>query len=123
MPFKCKRYKGFYLTEIAVASGVLAVLLVSFALALRGFVKFNRFQLVRQQCIAAAQAQLDSISATGKPITDEDFQQLWPKLNINITKTAGTGPWQAMTLVEVTAKDMSFNKEVKIRLSRYISEN
>ena len=118
-----KRYKGFYITEIGVASAVLTVILVSFALALHGFAKFNRFQLVKQQCIAAAQAQLDSIAATGKPITDEDFQRLWPKLSVNITKTAGTGQWQAITLVEVTVKGMSFSKEVQIKLSRYILEN
>jgi len=117
---KNKKYGGFFITEIVVASAILAILLVGLALSLYGFAKFNRYQLVRQQCIAAAQAELDSITITGKPIPDEDFKRLWPKLGVNIKSSAGTGQWQAMTLVEVTANGMSFSKEVKVQLARYV---
>ena len=115
-----KKYGGFFITEIVVASAILAILLVGLALSLYGFAKFNRYQLVRQQCIAAAQAELDSITITGKPIPDEDFKRLWPKLGVNIKSSAGTRQWQAMTLVEVTANGMSFSKEVKVQLARYV---
>ena len=71
----------------------------------------------------AAQAELDSITTTGKPIPDEDFKRLWPKLGVNIKRSAGTGQWQAMTLVEVTATGKSFNKEVNVQLARYILGN
>jgi len=121
--FKNKKYSGFFITEIVVASAILAILLVGLALSLYGFAKFNRYQLVRQQCISAAQAELDSITITGKPIPDEDFKRLWPKLGVNIKRSAGTGQWQAMTLVEVTATGKSFNKEVKVQLARYILVN
>ncbi|GAJ03972.1 unnamed protein product, partial [marine sediment metagenome] len=80
MSVKNKKYGGFFITEIVVASAILAILLVGLALSLYGFAKFNRYQLVRQQCIAAVQAELDSITITGKPIPDEDFKRLWPKL-------------------------------------------
>ena len=120
MSVKNKKYGGFFITEIVVASAILAILLVGLALSLYGFAKFNRYQLVRQQCIAAAQAELDSITITGKPIPDEDFKRLWPKLGVNIKSSAGTGQWQAMTLVEVTANGMSFSKEVKVQLARYV---
>ena len=120
MSVKNKKYGGFFITEIVVASAILAILLVGLALSLYGFAKFNRYQLVRQQCIAAAQAELDSITITGKPIPDEDFKRLWPKLGANIKISAGTGQWQAMTLVEVTANGMSFSKEVKVQLARYV---
>ncbi len=120
MSGKNKKYGGFFITEIAVASSILAILLVGLALSLYGFAKFNRYQLVRQQCIAAAQAELDSITITGTPIPDADFKRLWPKLDVNIKKSAGTGQWQAMTLVEVTANGMSFSKEVKVQLARYV---
>ena len=123
MSFKNKKYSGFFITEIVVASAILAILLVGLALSLYGFAKFNRYQLVRQQCISAAQAELDSITITGKPIPDEDFKRLWPKLGVNIKRSAGTGQWQAMTLVEVTATGKSFNKEVKVQLARYILVN
>ena len=120
MSVKSKKYGGFFITEIIIASAILGLLLVGLALSLYGFAKFNRYQLVRQQCIAAAQAELDSITITGKPIPDEDFKRLWPKLGVNIKSSAGTGQWQAMRLVEVTANGMSFSKEVKVQLARYV---
>ena len=114
---------GFFLTEIIVASAIIGMLLVGLAMSMYGFAKFNRYQLVRQQCIAAIQATLDSISTTGKPIPDEDFKRLWPKLEVNIERSAGTGQWQGLSLVEVTANGMSYSKEVKVTLARYILEN
>jgi len=120
---KNKKYSGFFITEIIVASAILGILLVGLALSLYGFAKFNRYQLVRQQCIAAAQAELDSITITGKPIPDADFKRLWPKLGVNIKKSAGTSQWQGMKLVEVTATGKSFNKEVNVQLARYILVN
>ena len=123
MSVKNKKYGGFFITEIVVALSILAILLVGLALSLYGFAKFNRYQLVRQQCISAAQAELDSITIMGKPIPDEDFKRLWPKLGVNIKRSAGTGQWQGMTLVEVTANGKSFNKEVNVQLARYILVN
>ena len=120
---KNKKYSGFFLTEIIVASAILGILLVGLAMSLYGFAKFNRYQLVRQQCIAAAQAELDSITTTGKPIPDEDFKRLWPKLDVNIKSSAGTDHWQAIVLVEVTTNGMSYNKEVKVKLARYVLES
>ena len=120
---KNRKNSGFFLTEIIVASAVLGILIVGLAMSLYGFAKFNRYQLVRQQCISAAQAELDSITTTGKPIADEDFKRLWPKLDVNIKSSAGTDQWQRLSLVEVTANGMSYNKEVKVMLARYILED
>jgi type II secretory pathway pseudopilin PulG len=123
VPGKNKKNRGFFLTEIIVASAIIGMLLVCLAISMYGFAKFNRYQLIRQQCIAAAQAELDSITATGKPIPDKDFKQLWPKLEVNIKNSAGTGQWQGLSLVEVTANGMSYSKEVKVKLARYVLEN
>jgi type II secretory pathway pseudopilin PulG len=120
---KNRKNSGFFLTEIIAASAIIGMLLVGLAISMYGFAKFNRYQLVRQQCIAAIQATLDSITTTGKPIPDEDFKRLWPKLDINIKSSAGTGQWQGLSLVEVTANGMSYSKEVKVTLARYILEN
>ena len=117
------RYGGFLMTEIIVALTVMAMLLAGLAFSMNGMAKFNRYQLVRQQCIAAAQGQIDSLTATGKPIEDEDFHRIWPELSVSIEKSAGEGQWQAAQLVEVTASGKSFRKEVKIELSRYISRD
>jgi type II secretory pathway pseudopilin PulG len=123
MSRKKRRYGGFLLVEMTVGLTVLAMLLAGVAFSMNGMAKFNRYQLVRQQCIAAAQAELDSLTATGKPIPDEDFRRIWPQISVSIKGTAGTDQWQAMNLVEVTASGRSFRKEVKIQLSRYVSRD
>jgi len=119
MSRKKRRYGGFLLAEMTVSLTILAMLLASVAFSLNGIAKFNSYQLVRQQCIAAAQAKLDSLTATGKPIEDEDVRRIWPRISISIEKSAGDGQWLGTELVEVTASGRSFRKEVKIRLSRY----
>jgi type II secretory pathway pseudopilin PulG len=123
MSRKKTRYGGFLLAEIIVALTVMAMLLAGLAFSMNGMAKFNRYQLVRQQCIAAAQAQLDSLTATGKPIEDEDFSRIWPELSVSIEKSAGQGQWQAAQLVKVTASGNSFHKNVEIQLSRYVSRD
>lgn len=120
MSGKNNKYRGFLLTEMIVAIGLLGLLLVGLALSLHGFAKFNRYQLVRQRCIAAAQAEIDSIAATGEPIPDEDFKRLWPRLSVSVKRSPGAGPWRGMERIEVTANGKSFRKEVKIQLSRYM---
>jgi type II secretory pathway pseudopilin PulG len=119
MSLKKRRYGGFLFVEIAVSLTVIAMLLAGVAFSMNGIAKFNHYQLVRQQCIAAAQAELDSLTATGKSIPDEDVRRIWPRIRVSIEKSAGDGLWLGTELVEVTASGRSFRKEVKIQLSRY----
>lgn len=116
-----KKYNGFLLVEIVVGFTILGALLIGLALSLQGFAKLNLYQLVKQNCIAAGQAQLDCIASTGKPISDETFKKLWPKLDVSVSQTEVTGQWEGTKLVEVTTKGRSFNKNVKVQLSRYIT--
>jgi type II secretory pathway pseudopilin PulG len=119
---------GFLLTEIIIALSLLGLLLGGLGVSLAGLARFNRYQLTRQQCIAAAQAQLESIAATSAPIPDKEFTRLWPRLTVSIRQTPGEGQWQGLTLVEVTASDKpalsavegSRRKNVEIQLSRYL---
>jgi len=122
MSLKKRRYGGFLFAEIAVSLTVIAMLLAGVAFSMNGIVKFNHYQLVRQQCIAAAQAELDSLTATGEPIKDEDFNRVWPQLNVSIEKSAGNGQWQSIELVKVTTSGKYLRKQVTIELSRYIAE-
>ena len=119
MPCKRKKYGGFTLIEIMVSVAVLGLVLGGLALSLHGFAKFNRIQWMRQHCIAAAQAQLDSIAVTGEAIRDEDFKRLWPNLSFSIKESAGAGQWEGMKLIEITSSGKSFSKEVKVQLCRY----
>ena len=58
MSRKKRRYSGFLFVEMTVAFTVVAMLLAGVAFSLNGIAKFNHYQLIRQQCIAAAQAAL-----------------------------------------------------------------
>ena len=121
MSRKKLRYGGFLFAEMTVAFTVIAMLLAGVAFSLNGIVKFNHYQLIRQQCIAAAQAELDSFTAMGEPIEDEDFSRIWPQLNVSIEESAGQGQWEGMQLVKVTTTGKYLRKQVIIELSRYIS--
>jgi len=105
---------------MTVAATILGLIAAALAMALYTFSRLNHYHLITQNCIAAAQAQLDSITATGKSIPDEDFQRLWPKLTISLESAPGTGQWEGMNLAKVTASGHSFSTRVKIQLSRYV---
>jgi type II secretory pathway pseudopilin PulG len=117
------RNDGFLLAEIIVSLTVMAMLLAGVAFSLNGIAKFNHYQLIRQQCIAAAQAELDSLTATGKPIKDEDFSRIWPGLSVSIEKSTGQGQWKGTQLVKVTTSGKYLRKRVTIELSRYVSRD
>jgi type II secretory pathway pseudopilin PulG len=113
------KYAGFTIAEVVVALVVLGMVVSGLALSLQTFAKLNRCQWMRQRCIAAAQAQLDSIAVTGQAIRDEDFRRIWPNLSVSIKESAGTGQWEGMKLVRVTANGRTFGKEVQVQLCRY----
>ncbi len=116
------RYNGFLLAELVISMTVLMVILACMALGMRTFVSFNRYQLARQECISAAQAQLDSIAATGKPISDEDSKRLWPRITIKIDQADGTGQWEGLKLIKVKTivKNMR-KKDITVEMARYFA--
>ena len=120
MWYRYKKCGGFLLAEVLASSAVLGILLVGLAVTLSGSVKANRGLLVKQRCIAAAEAELDSLTVTGRPVAKEDLNRLWPKLELCIKMSDGMGQWEGMKLVEVTAASKSFRKKVEVTLSRYI---
>jgi type II secretory pathway pseudopilin PulG len=118
-----KRHRGFLMTELIVSMTVLGVIITAFAFSLTGFGRFNHHQLIRQRCISAGQATLDSTAITGKPISAQDIERLWPGVTVSIQETDGTGQWQGMKLLQVTTSANSFNRKVEVRLCRYVLEN
>ncbi len=115
------KYNGFLLTEMIVSLAVLITILACMALGLKTFRELNRYQLARQRCIAAAGAQLDSIAATGRQISEEDSKRLWPTTAIEINKSDGTGRWEGLKLVRVKATAKEMRKDVTIELARYFT--
>jgi len=113
------RHRGFLVIELIVGLSILALLLGGLAYTLNGFAAFNRRQLVRQQCTAAAQAQLDSIAVTGKPLEKEELETLWPGIAVSLAQSAGAGQWQGLRLVEVEAAEKKGAHRVRVKLQRY----
>lgn len=115
-----RKPSGFLIAEMIVSFTLLSVILVGLALSTHGAGLFNRYQWARQQCVAAAQAQLDSIAARAVAIDDETCQRLWPGIAISVEKTAGTGQWAGLQLVEVTATAQAGPRETTVQLARYV---
>ncbi len=115
------KYNGYLITELMVALIVLGIILGCMALSMKVFKKLNSYQLIRQQCISAAQAQLDCIVVTGRPIDNEDFKSLWPKIDFQVEQSDGNGLWQGLKLIKVKTSAKADNKAVSVELARYFS--
>ena len=109
------------MTEMIVSMSVLAMILIGTAASLYSFRQFARCQWVRQQCMAAAQAQLDSLTATQHALPDAELNRLWPRVTLTTQRSDGEGQWQGLQLLEVTAQGRSDRHVVTVRLSRYVS--
>ena len=120
MPERTEKHTGFLVTEVMMALVIVGALALGLAISLDAFARFNKYQMLRQRCIAAARAQLDSIAITGRPIDDEDLERLWPKISISFEKSQGTGQWRRTELLEVTATGTSSHRNVEVRLARYV---
>jgi hypothetical protein len=112
---------GSLLAETMIALALLVTIMTCMAIGLKVFGNFNRYLYAKQRCIAAAQAQLDSISATGMPISDETNKRLWPKVKIKIEESPGSGQWQGLKLIKVKAIEQSGTKQAHIEIGRYFS--
>jgi type II secretory pathway pseudopilin PulG len=120
---KHQKNSGWIMTELVVSMIVLAMILGSLAVTMINMSKYNRIQFSRQQCIAAAQAQLDSIAATSQRLDDETIERLWPKVKVTETVTQGKEQWQGMSLVNTEATTKAGARLIRIELSRYIPES
>jgi hypothetical protein len=117
---KNTKYHGFFISEMVMALTILGVLSIGLAISLYDLGRFNHYQLMRQRCVSAAQAELDSLMVTGQAISNEEFSRLWPGLDVAIEESEGAGQWQGMVLVKVTTGGKSLRREVKVQMSRYI---
>ena len=111
---------GFLLVEIIIAIIIIGTLMTGIALSLNEFRRFNGYQLLKQRCIAAGQAQLDSIAAGGEIISDEEIDRLWPAVKVMFSESAGAGQWEGLKLVEIKAVAVFSEKTIEVELSRYL---
>ena len=115
-----KKSNGWIFTEVLLSLGLLAMILTGLAVGMKSFSGMNRYYLARQQCLAAAQAHLDYLDATGIPLKKEDRERLWPGISVDLSMQPGAEPWSELTRVEVIAEKEVIGKVISMRLARYI---
>jgi len=121
MDVKKRQNKGWMLVEIIVTIGILSTIMAGLAITAGSMKRFNSYHLVRQRCIAAGQAQLESIATTNQKIDAERWARLWPVVSAAVEETQGAGEWAGLELITVTTRGESMGKEVVVKLSRYIT--
>lgn len=117
---KVQKNSGWITAEVIAFVALIIIIGGALAVSLKDTARFNKLQLVKQQCIAAASAQLDSITATDKPIEEARFDRLWPAVTFEIERTPGKGDFEQLEMVTVTAAAKAGKRQVNINLSRYL---
>ena len=112
--------EGWVLVEAIVSVGVMGTMLAVLTIAQGRFGTFNAVQLARERCVAASQAELDSIAATGDPLGPQQRAQAWGGVRTKIEQAPGEGDWAGMTRVKVTASTTVKGRDVTIALHRYL---
>lgn len=112
------KQRGFLMTELIVGTALLGVALAGLAVSLQGASMFNQYQWTRQRCVAAAEAQLDSLTATGRPIAETRMKSLWPDVDVAVSR-AGEATWEGLELVRVAATGKAGPRVVTVHLERY----
>ena len=112
---------GWVFADTIIGLVLLVILLGGWTMTQSALGTFNQYQLARRHCLQAAEAQMDSLTATGRPIEQDQLQRLWPGVTVTIDRTAGQGDWAGLTLLKVSAGASSAGKPVKVELCRYVA--
>ncbi len=112
--------RGFLMAELIVSTGLLGLAIAALAVILQGVTAINRYQWTRHQCVAAAEAQIDSLAAAGEPIDETEIARLWPEIQVTVDRAPGQDAWEGLDLIRVTAAGMAGPHAVAVRLERYV---
>lgn len=116
------RRRGWILVECMTAVILAGVMVAIMVTAQANTAELNRMQLARQQCLAAAEAQLDSFTARGAPLDAAAAKALWPDVKIETRVQAGEGEWRGLSRVTAAATKTVRGVEIKVELNRYVAE-
>ena len=101
---EAKRKTGAWLmTETLIAMSILGMMIAAMAYTQGQANELSRCELVREHCTAAAQAQLDSYTASGKGLSADECKRLWPGVTLEVDVSPGKGDWEGLSLVSVKA--------------------
>jgi Tfp pilus assembly protein PilV len=113
--------KGWVLTEAVVAVALLGLLLGGLATIQSSTAALNDTYMNQQRCLSAATAMLDSLAATGRPLSADDCQRLWPNVTASVEQAAGQGDWAGLTLVKVVTTAEDRGRQVRMEQNRYMA--
>jgi hypothetical protein len=119
MNYKIK-HQGSITIEVITAIFLLLVLTTALLTSLRFYGYYNRLQWTRQRCLAAAQAQLDTLMIQNTPLSREDIERLWPGVKCTIEKQPGQAEWKGLDLYTTTTTAQVHKHIVSIQMKRYI---
>ncbi len=113
---------GWIALEAMTAIVLLGVLGASFTMLQRSTAALNEAHLTRQRCILAAEAQLDSLTATGRALDASEVERCWPGVRTGVRRRPGEGEWEGLTLatVSATAAVPKSGRQIGVDLSRYL---
>ncbi len=120
MSSRMRKSSGFLMADLIVGITLFGVLMAGLAVSVHGFGAFNRYQWTRQQCIAAAAAQLDSIAARGISIEPNECERLWPRVTLSVERTPGEGEWAGLERIKIKASAPAGARQVVVELARYV---
>ena len=106
--------------DMLVGIAVLGMVIAGFAVTQDHFRRANALHWLRVRCVDAAQAQLDSLAATGRAIPAEQSERLWPGIKLEVDTQPGKGAWRGLSLARASAGGRAGRAEVKVELARYV---
>ncbi len=115
-----RKQRGFLSIEILVTLALLMMLFGVLMEMMFRSARFNRVQWARQTCLNAVQAQLDCLTALGRPLPDEECRRLWPAVQLTVRLTPAEGTWAGLTRAEIQAEQRILRKTIRIQQSRYV---
>jgi type II secretory pathway pseudopilin PulG len=116
------RNGGWIMVEMMVSVGLLAMLIWTVTEIQADAARVNHQNFAKQHCLAAAEAALDWVAATGRDMPQQDARRLWPKVALETERREGEGQWTGLELVKVVAIGQSKGREIRVELARYVAK-
>ena len=120
MKINRKKQSGWLSIEMVIVIGIMAALISVLGVVGNSFKKANDHRWTRHTVLTAGQAQMDAIVITGKPIDEETFRRLWPKVQCTVDITEGGGQWQGLQKIQLDLSAKARERTVKTSMVRYI---
>ena len=114
-----RRPGGFSVPECMIALSVLGMMAGMGAYAFSQAGQSNQRHTAKRQCLAAAEAQLESIAQTGEPLPADELSRLWPGVDVSLDLRPGQGHWEGTVRYTATARSTR-EAGVAVTLERYV---